>query len=86
VRGYFAGAKMTGVSTCVGSHTQKLPTFKKFFPQIFFTFTVMNITKETDEFPNFLDPERVKRTEDKIKNKEIVCDIKNPEDCESCSG
>ena len=46
----------------------------------------MNITKETDEFPNFLDPERVKRTEDKIKNKEIVCDIKNPEDCESCSG
>lgn len=35
---------------------------------------------------DFLDQEKLKKQEDKIKSGEIVCNIKDPEDCESCSG
>jgi len=35
---------------------------------------------------NFLDQNKLKEQEEKIKKGEIVCDIKNPDDCESCSG
>ena len=45
-----------------------------------------NITKETDEFPSFLDPERIKKTDEKIQKGELTCNIDNPEECESCSG
>jgi hypothetical protein len=43
--------------------------------------------KEEDDFNiSFLDPEKLKKSEDKIKNGEITCNIENPDDCESCSG
>jgi hypothetical protein len=35
---------------------------------------------------SFLNPERVKKTEDKLESGEISCNIDSPEDCESCSG
>jgi hypothetical protein len=35
---------------------------------------------------SFLDQSKLKKQEEKIENGEIVCDLKNPEDCESCSG
>jgi hypothetical protein len=47
----------------------------------------MNITKETEEFPEIvLDNPKIKELERKIQNKEIVCDLDNPEECENCSG
>jgi len=43
--------------------------------------------KEEDfEDISFLDASKLKDQEEKIKSGKIVCDIKNPEDCESCSG
>jgi hypothetical protein len=43
--------------------------------------------KEEDfEDISFLDAGKLEDQERKIKSGEIVCDIKNPEDCESCSG
>jgi hypothetical protein len=40
-----------------------------------------------DEFDvSFLDPEKLKKSDDKLKSGEITCNIKDPEDCESCSG
>lgn len=35
---------------------------------------------------SFLDPIKLKEHEEKIKSGEIVCNIDNPEGCESCSG
>jgi hypothetical protein len=35
---------------------------------------------------SFLNPEKLKQSEDKLKNGEITCNIDSPEDCESCSG
>ena len=35
---------------------------------------------------NFLDPKKLKESEDKLKNGEITCNLDDPEDCESCSG
>jgi hypothetical protein len=47
----------------------------------------MNITKETEEFPEvILNNPKMKELDKKIENKEITCDIKDPENCESCSG
>ena len=42
--------------------------------------------KEEDFNVDFLDPERVKATEEKVKSGKIVCDIHAPEGCENCSG
>ena len=43
--------------------------------------------QEEDDFNvDFLDQEKLKKQEEKLKSGEIVCDIKNPDDCESCSG
>jgi hypothetical protein len=47
----------------------------------------MNITKETEEFPEvILNNSKMKELDKKIENKEVTCDIKDPENCESCSG
>ncbi len=35
---------------------------------------------------SFLNPKRVKKTEDKMESGELTCNIDNPEECESCSG
>jgi len=35
---------------------------------------------------SFLNPERVKKTQDKQESGELSCNIDSPEDCESCSG
>ena len=35
---------------------------------------------------DFLDQDRLKEQEQKIKDGTIKCNIENPEDCESCSG
>jgi hypothetical protein len=40
---------------------------------------------EEDE-TSFLNPERLKETEDKMKSGELTCNIDDPENCESCSG
>jgi hypothetical protein len=42
--------------------------------------------EEDFEDIGFLDQNKLKEQEEKIKSGEIVCDLKNPEDCESCSG
>lgn len=43
--------------------------------------------REEDDFNvDFLDQDKLKEQEDKIKSGEITCNIKDPEDCESCSG
>lgn len=42
--------------------------------------------KEEDFNVDFLDTERVKETEEKVKTGKIVCDIHAPEGCENCSG
>ena len=42
--------------------------------------------KEEDFNVDFLDSERVKATEEKVKSGKIVCDIHAPEGCENCSG
>jgi len=35
---------------------------------------------------SFLNPEKLKKSEDKLKSGEITCSVDSPEDCESCSG
>ena len=35
---------------------------------------------------SFLDPAKLKEHEEKIKSGKIVCNMDNPEGCESCSG
>ena len=51
----------------------------------FLKFFIMR-EKEEDFNVDFLDPERVKATEEKVKSGKIVCDIHAPEGCENCSG
>lgn len=41
---------------------------------------------EEDFSCEFLDQEKLKAQEEKIKNGEIACNKDNPEECESCSG
>lgn len=41
--------------------------------------------KEEEDI-SFLNPERLKKTEEKLDNGELTCNIDAPEDCESCSG
>jgi hypothetical protein len=41
---------------------------------------------EEDFNVDFLDQEKLKKQEEKLESGEITCNIKNPEDCESCSG
>lgn len=45
-----------------------------------------NITMEEEFDISFLDPKKLKESEDKIKSGEVTCNIDAPEDCESCSG
>lgn len=48
---------------------------------------VGNANLMEDEFDiSFLDPKKLKESEDKLKNGEITCNLDDPEDCESCSG
>ena len=35
---------------------------------------------------SFLDQDKLKSQEDKVKSGEITCNLDAPEDCESCSG
>jgi hypothetical protein len=42
--------------------------------------------KEEDFNVDFLDTERVKETENKVKSGKITCNIHAPEGCENCSG
>jgi hypothetical protein len=43
------------------------------------------MSKNTDEFNvDFLDQERLKRQEEKIKSGEITCNVDSPEACENC--
>ena len=42
--------------------------------------------KEEDFNCDFLDQDKLKEQEQKIKDGTIKCNIDNPEDCESCSG
>jgi hypothetical protein len=40
-----------------------------------------------DDFDiSFLDPKKLKESEDKLKSGEVKCNLDAPEDCESCSG
>ena len=46
-----------------------------------------NANDMEDEFDiSFLDPDKLKKSEDKLKNGEITCNLDDPENCESCSG
>lgn len=44
------------------------------------------MTHEEDFSCDFLDQEKLKAQEEKIKSGEIACNMDNPEECESCSG
>ena len=45
-----------------------------------------NANNMEDEFDiSFLDPDKLKKSEDKLKNGEITCNLDDPENCESCS-
>tara|TARA_R100001510_G_C7624156_1_gene184364 strand:+ start:1038 stop:1172 length:135 start_codon:yes stop_codon:yes gene_type:complete len=39
---------------------------------------------EEDFCCEFLDADKLKKQEDKIKSGELVCNIENPEECETC--
>tara|TARA_R100001015_G_C4509751_1_gene81790 strand:+ start:424 stop:558 length:135 start_codon:yes stop_codon:yes gene_type:complete len=39
---------------------------------------------EEDFCCEFLDADKLKQQEDKIKSGELVCNIENPEECEAC--
>ena len=42
-----------------------------------------NPNEEFDE-PSFLNPEKLKKQEDKIKSGETTCNIESPHECEGC--
>lgn len=42
--------------------------------------------KEDDFNVDFLDQEKVKEVEEKVKSGKITCNIHAPEGCENCSG
>lgn len=47
----------------------------------------MNITKETDEFPEVvLQSDKAKELDKKIQEGKVVCNLEDPDNCESCSG
>ena len=47
----------------------------------------MNITKETEEFPEvILENSKMKELDKKIQEGEVSCNLDNPEECENCSG
>ena len=47
----------------------------------------MNITKETEEFPEvILNNSKMEELDKQLKDGTKQCSIDNPEDCESCSG
>lgn len=49
------------------------------------TLTYMNNNKDEDFNIDFLDPQKLKESEEKLKD--VVCNIADPsEGCESCSG
>ena len=41
---------------------------------------------EEDDDVSFLNPEKLKKSQDKLESGEITCNLDTPEDCESCSG
>lgn len=41
---------------------------------------------EEDDDVSFLNPEKLKKSQDKLESGEITCNLDAPEDCESCSG
>jgi len=45
-----------------------------------------NYYKEQFDAPEFLNSEKLKEQEEKIKSGEIKCNIHGPDTCESCSG
>jgi len=47
----------------------------------------MNITKETDEFPEVvLNNPKMKELDKKIKEGKVTCNLDSPDECENCSG
>lgn len=47
----------------------------------------MNITKETEEFPEvFLKNKKMEELDKDLQNGKKQCSIEDPENCESCSG
>lgn len=44
------------------------------------------MTHEEDFDISFLDQDKLKEQEQKIKDGSISCNVDSPEDCESCSG
>lgn len=42
------------------------------------------MTHEEEFGCDFLDQDKLKAQEDKIKSGELVCNIESPEDCEAC--
>jgi hypothetical protein len=47
----------------------------------------MNITKETEEFPEVvLKVKQAKELDKKIQEGKVVCNLEDPDNCESCSG
>ena len=75
-----------GLCACRTSHSKTID-FQKIFYLNFFTFTNMNINKETDEFPEIvLHSEKAKELDKKIQEGKVVCNLEDPDSCESCSG
>ena len=43
------------------------------------------MSKDIEEFNvDFLDQEKLKKQEDKLKSGEITCNLESPEECENC--
>ena len=42
------------------------------------------MTHKEDFSCEFLDKDKLKEQEDKIKSGELVCNIENPDECEAC--
>ena len=45
-----------------------------------------SISTEKGDDISFLNPDRLKKSEEKLETGEITCNIDSPEDSESCSG
>jgi len=41
---------------------------------------------EEEDDVSFLNPEKLKESQEKLESGEITCNLDAPEDCESCSG
>jgi hypothetical protein len=44
------------------------------------------MSEEEFDDAGFLNKDKLKKSEDKLKTGEITCNIENPEECENCSG